>query len=565
MIMETKAYILRIDVTPSDDFDLHNVRHSPSSKHLSSSNVSLLTTHLPSPMGALVGRGGRPAMAAAAAAPDAEKKAAKKRQGARAEQRWKGAILARAVLLVLAGLSVRDMMLSAFEPTALFSKQGLQLEVAADRDTLGRSMTPLESLYEGTSNGTQLHFWLRSHVRTIYPHFSSDDEVQLGSPSLVQDKTSTVLSVMVRPNSADLKNLIFLMLCNVRAPLGETRCQDSGFQHSTVPPECDGRYWLDPQLSVMYSSLTLVGPADPRLFLDEDGNLGATAVMRGCHPRSRFGNHTPIHSVYVLSWTKDTGTHDGNGDHDTGDAGRIWRVAGRPKLLDLRSANNSYLGDDYPPITKSWISLPGPFGHPSPANAQNYRFSVGFTRRMWQNVVYRVVDAGETLYSVVPANEQITHSRAALRKYRASTNLVRFRGGLLGMGHRRYDTKVPYYYLHYWYVTCPRAPYRAVACSDEFRLNPDDPASRVNFALGLAVDEPAGGSGGDSTNASLYLAWSEADRVPYLRRYAPEDVLATLRSSTLARSAAGLSAGKNASDFADLCRIVDDRGKSGGR
>jgi hypothetical protein len=503
-------------------------------------------------------------MAAAAAAPDAEKKNVKKRQGARAEQRWKGAIRVRAVLLVLAGLSVRDMMLSAFEPPALLSKQVLQLEVAADRDTVGRRMTPLESLYEGTSNGTHLNEWLRSHVRTIYPQFSSDDEVQLGSPSLVRDKTSTVLSVMLRPNSADLKNLIFLMLCDVRAPLGEARCQDSGFQHSTVPPECDRRYWLDPQLSVMYSSLTLVGPADPRLYLDEDGNLGATAVMRGCHPRSRFGNHTPIHSVYLLSWTKETDTQDGNdNDHDDANStGRIWRLAGQPKLLDLRSADNSYLGDDYPPITKSWISLPGPLGHPSPSNAQSHRFSVGFTRGMWENVVYKVVDAGETLYSVVPTNEKVPHSRASLRKYRASTNLVRFRGGLLGMGHRRYDTKVPYYYLHYWYVVCPHAPHRAVACSDEFRLRPDDPSSHVNFALGLAADDRATG-GGDGSNAPLYLAWSEADRVPYLRRYAPGAILAALRSTTLARSA-GIHVGRNASDFADLCRILDDNDNGNG-
>jgi hypothetical protein len=516
------------------------------------------------------------AEAAAAAAREAEKTTAPnltRRHAVQAEVRMKGAVRIGATLLLLAVVSLRGMLTSPLRvvttttSTSPFRCEALELEEAQSRGKAGESdgalaaaaaaaaaaASPLESLYAGTANGTKLMDWLLGHARKMYPEFQDEQDIHLGNPSLVGDprSTKTVASVMVQSHSKTFRNMFYLMLCDVRAPLEATACQDSGFEHFHVPPECDLRYWLNPQKRAMYGHITQVGPVDPRLYFDQDGNLGATAVMRGCHPETGFGNHTPIHSVFVLSWKKKKrpdgggGNNNNNNDNnDNNDDDGLWRVAGLPKLLDLRGVNNSFLGDSYPSITKSWISIPGPLGHPSPKNAYTFRFSLGWTGEMRENVVYKVAEATQTRYGVVPVDERLPHSRAALAQYRASTNLVPFRGGLLGMGHRRAVEGGAKLYLHYWYVMCPDAPHQAVACSDEFRLSPD-PESRVNFALGLAADERGGGS--------LYLAWSENDRVQFLNRYPPDDILQTFRNSAFARSRGG--AYLNVSDgFGELCR-----------
>jgi hypothetical protein len=495
------------------------------------------------------------ATAAAAAARKTEKIPAsdlKRPHAEQAEVRMKGLIRIVAVLLLLTGLSVRGVITGPlrFDTTTPFRCEVQKLEeIPARRGDFNETFlnsdimaSPLESLYAGTENGTQLMDWLLAHARQMYPEFQDGQDIYLGTPSLVAgnptttSKGTTVMSVLVYSSSPKFRYLIFLMLCDVRSPLAATTCQDSGFEHFYVPPECDRRFWLNPQKEATYAGITLVGPADPRLFLDEDGNLGATTVMRGCHPETRFGNHTPIHSVYVLSWKKKKNRQSGDGEG-------IWRAAGLPKLLDLRGTNNSFLGDSYPSITKSWISIPGPLGHPSPKNASNFRFSLGWTGGMRENVVYKVAEATLTLYGVVPAQESVPHSRAALGQYRASTNLVPFRGALLGMGHRRAFVDKRVLYLHYWYAMCPDEPHQAVACSDAFRLNPD-PASRINFSLGLAADERVGGS--------LYLAWSEADSVPLLTRYTPDDILRTFHNSSFARSRGGAYLNVSGS-FAKVC------------
>jgi hypothetical protein len=350
-----------------------------------------------------------------------------------------------------------------------------------------RSLSPLEVLYGQTGNGTRLRDWVLRHVQRTYPHFPDDDGLRLGNPSVAHDPSTnrTVLGFRITTESMPraLRHVSYLMLCEpARDPPGATaanardptwRCQDSGMENAYIPPECDTRHWRNPTEHVLWGMMT-VGPEDARLLFDEDGSLGATMVMRGCHPYTKWGRTTPLGSMYTMRWRR---------SHDT------WRVAGYPKVLDLRTHQSHSLGDTYPEVTKSWITVPSLSGGAKAASHADpvgrLRFSVGWTRDMRRHVVYQVSEASDTLYAVTPLRKDVEYSSLDMDAYRGSTNVVPFRGALLGIGHRKVGPE-PSLYEHYWYAYCPDPPhYSAVALSDGFIL-PKDRSILASFALGLA-------------------------------------------------------------------------------
>jgi hypothetical protein len=405
--------------------------------------------------------------------------------------------------------------------------------------------SPLEVLYEQTGNGTKFRDWVLYHVLRVYPHFPDDNAPMLGTPSVAHDPNTnrTVLGFRITTKSMELalKSISYLMLCelvpepatatnetevtNSNAMDATWRCHDSGMENAYIPPECDSRYWKNPIVPVLWG-LTTIGPEDARLLFDEEGNLGATMVMRGCHPNTKWGATTALGSIYTMRWRR---THE------------TWRVAGYPKLLDLRTHASVPLGDAYPEVTKSWIAIPTRSdgskvaGHADPGGLH---FSVGWTRDKKRHVVYRVTDTSETLYAVAPLRRRVDYSSLDLDAYRGSTNVVQFKGALLGMGHRQIEPMPTY--VHYWYAYCPQAPYySAVALSDAFFL-PDDLNVRTSFAMGLAAE-------GDN----LYLLWSEYDTLPRFSLHTSDDVMRTFWNSTFAHSRGHTYEGFE--DFAAMC------------
>jgi hypothetical protein len=386
----------------------------------------------------------------------------------------------------------------------------------------------------------------------------------MGNPSLAHDpatnRTVVGFRVQVRASKKRVRMARYLMFCETAATGRERgtgpmatkgylstswRCQDSGWDTSYVPPECDPAYWGRPHVILPYGPLTR-GPEDARMFFDADGNLGATAMMRGCHPLTPYGNRTALWSVYTARWTRSPSD------------GGAWRMDRPPKVLDLRTPAMAHLGDAYPFATKSWVAIPSAKrttgtatsrAAPPPTD-EGLLLSVGWTPGMKDHVVYRVAQTLDTLSAVVPANSRASHAQADVRTYRASTNLVEFRGAWLGMGHRQVHAGGTKTYYHYWYAFCGEAPYRAIAQSDLFLL-PDDPAVGTSFALGLALE-------GLGPSQNVYLAWSENDTTPYLTRYSSDDVFRALQNSSDARERGHPSRdGQGDDNFAAPCAVVD--------
>jgi hypothetical protein len=463
---------------------------------------------------------------------------------------------------------------------------------AADAAAVSRredDSSPLERLYAATTgNGTTLADFVRYHALRTYPSLPDLPGLMMGNPSVAHDPVTnrTVLGFRLEHRALPkmLRMTRFLMLCEMAvggeadrvegggrpqdgssaaAPGGAAawRCHDSGIGPGYVPPECDARHWRHPAMRVRYAYLTL-GPEDARLFFDARGDLGAAFMMRGCHPGTKYGNGTALWSVYTMRWRHSHGA---------------WRVFRYPKVLDLRTPSMGYLGDKYPIVTKSWVPIPGPDGtYAAPDNEHHggLRFSVGWTRNMAEHVVYKVATSDDTLSAVIPANANSSsadYSRLDLASYRASTNVVPFRGALLGMGHRQKfsPTKV---YHHYWYAFCPREPYPAVALSDAFSL-PGSPGMAVSFALGLALEGPSAKWEAASNRQqrmrqrqpqqhmqqqNLYVTWSEHDRTPHLTRFSSEEVVEALRNSTFASDRGGSYVLDFDGDFTALCAGLSD-------
>jgi hypothetical protein len=449
--------------------------------------------------------------------------------------------------------------------------------------------SPLEVLYRQTHNGTTLKRWVRYHVRRTYPQFPDvgsdvDDDndsgsgsnknhrkelLVLGAPSLAHDfqtnRTVVGFRVGCKAMPLALHRQNYVMLCELVSGSSDNddndddstnnsrttragdrrtwRCQDSGIENAYVPPQCDRRYWKHPAQKVFWG-LTTTGVADPRLLFDFDTGqqqqqLRSTFVMRGCHPDTPYGNSTALYSVYTARWRRTHGT---------------WRVDGYPTLLDVRAIDGSSLGAAYPPVTKSWITIPtthddtnhrlaATTSHDDDTQQSNHRlrFSVGWSQDMKRHVVYQVheADGTGTRYAVTPLRQGANYTHLDLRNYRGSTNVVPFRGALLGIGHRRILPGTIYY--HYWYAYCPMAPYYPAVALGEGMLLPQRPNVPISFALGLAVE-------GDH---HLYFAWSENDRIPRLTRYTADDVLTAFRNSSFARSRG--HSYENLANFTSLC------------
>jgi hypothetical protein len=434
------------------------------------------------------------------------------------------------------------------------------------------ALSPLEDLYEATNHGRGLAQWARHRAQSVYPSLFATDlpenergEVVMGNPSLAHDPRTngTVLGfrIQVMAVKKRVRMARYLMLCErrrrnmaaaeqeetIRAAkgleededvAGRWKCQDSGWDAAYVPPECDPRFWGRPEIILPYGPLTR-GPEDARLFFDSAGNLGATVMVRGCHPFTTYGNRTALWSVYTVRWNRTNDDEDGT-----------WTMDRSPKVLDLRTSTLGFLGDSYPFATKSWVAIPtqskgATRAASPPASDVGMLLSVGWTPGMADHVVYKVAQTSETLSAVVPANSNVNHSHADVRTYRASTNLVHWKGAvLLGMGHRQVHTATTKTYYHYWYAFCAEPPYRAVALSDPFLL-PDDPHVGTSFALGLAWEGP-----------HVYLAWSENDTRPCLSRYDSSDVGRVLAHSSFARergTATKLVRDNSMDDLAALC------------
>ena len=123
------------------------------------------------------------------------------------------------------------------------------------------------------------------------------------------------------------------------------------------------------------------------------------------------------------------------------------------------------------------------------------------------------------MHAMVPVGSK-TYSDANLEKFRGSTNLVQFHGGLLGLGHRRVPSRV-----HYWYWICPTIPHALISSSKGLKLGPGP----VTFSLGLVSTAM---TTGQRSGGQLYVSWSASDKYPYLSKFSHDEVLKELTSPT---------------------------------
>ena len=121
-----------------------------------------------------------------------------------------------------------------------------------------------------------------------------------------------------------------------------------------------------------------------------------------------------------------------------------------------------------------------------------------------------------TLFAVAPVDPEADYFRLDTRMHRGSTNVVEFRGALLGMGHRRIVRPPPTTYYHLLVRVLSGSSLLSRRRQDLFLLPENTRRVRISYALGLAHE---------AQQHHLYLPWSEAGSVPRLRRYvhAPAD------------------------------------------
>jgi hypothetical protein len=288
----------------------------------------------------------------------------------------------------------------------------------------GNSHHLLSELLSYTNHGELLRFF-NEQLLHLNPALARRTGIKIGSPSLARDEATgrAVLGVRVETPvtiSSNGRNMFpmassnFLMLCDLKFPIGSVKCQDSGIFPWAIPPQCSGARWFNPATSTFWGFLT-VGPEDARLFFDSNGALNAVFGARGCHPNTPYNESNPIYSLYEITWDYDGGVWTPNG-------------AGVPSLLDLSTSEGMPL-DNYPTVTKSWIPLP-----PSNQTAPTH-YLLGFTSNMGSSVVYEVFDSDDSMSHVRPAEYSKDMKEADTDSFRGSTNLVPFRGFLLGVGH----------------------------------------------------------------------------------------------------------------------------------
>ena len=297
----------------------------------------------------------------------------------------------------------------------------------------------LSELYRSTNNDGVLIPFVRRQLSRTNPALSKLPHVKFGTPSLARDETTGRVVIAFRietPTIVDAKgesmsglmNANFLLLCELIWPIESVECQDSGLFPWTIPPQCSSANWFNPSTKTQWGFLT-TGPEDARLFFDSEGALHATFGGRGCHKNTPYNDTNPVYSLYEVKW-------------DESDDG-VWTPNGMPHLLDLRTKDGRYLGNDYPPVMKSWVSIPSV--HDAREKKTNHLL-LGFTSSMTSSVVYEVYDTPDSVYLVKPTENSMDLKHADIGSFRGSTNLVLFRGFLLGIGHPEKRSK----YFLYW-------------------------------------------------------------------------------------------------------------------
>jgi hypothetical protein len=337
---------------------------------------------------------------------------------------------------------------------------------------------------------SKLDRWIGEQIAVVYPQYEfGKNGTYASTPSLVRnDHTGdTVLGVRIRLEL--FRGL--LMLCDLQMPLNDTTCQDSGLSDDYIPPECDTKYWLNPQKRVFFG-IKAQGVEDARLFFLDDDTLAATFVTRGCHSGTIWNSTSPNFSTaYAEFQRSELGT---------------WKLKGHQKLLSLRESDGTP-PEDYPGVTKSWVPIP----HQDPVTGKSTMFfSYGWSKGFARNLILNATELPTpTLALAKPIDAApFTVSKGELDlKNRGSTNLVSFDETplLYGIGH--FTTPNPYLYHHFWYAICSTHPFEMAAYSAPFQL-PKTENSNISFALGLAVE-----------NRYAYVSYSESDSILLLTRY----------------------------------------------
>lgn len=440
------------------------------------------------------------------------------------------------------------------------------------------------------SHRLSLFDFCRRHAYRLYVDLDSDNHYFSNVAMVQHPVDSNVLVFGFRItrhwNNPDLS---YLMLCTgvpttttitrtstkATNTLANFVCQDAGIGTGDVPKQCHAQYFLNPQVRNAYTNRTsagALGPEDARFFfLPQDDKLYATFGMLGCHVDTKYDADSPTYSTYLASWKLQALDND-NGDPDSSSTTKFsWRLHGRPKVLDLRSAarkngesSSSSLGDAYPAVTKSTIYLPEAQvqqqqpslsktkGQPTP----DMRFVVGYTKDNLQAIVYQI--RSKTLLQATTTDEQKRRSRYTIypvtagvdvfdadSRFWSSTNFVTISPDqssssssssssrpLLTIGHQ---TQVDYEssfvnktYHHFWNLVCPFEPYNVLATSPLFHLPQFQHGA--SYTTGLLIE-------GDY----LYITWVEQERVQFLSRYAVLDVWEALLPSLRDRRATSRS------------------------
>ena len=420
-------------------------------------------------------------------------------------------------------------------PTRSFKREENLLDEQEDNPRIEEKffLANFFSEASSSSNDLQLNDNLLALAKRVYPGMVFDrDEggaAFLSTPSLVRhpETKKVVLGVRIIVEGArPMHSQNFLMLCTLAYPILESKCQDSGIHPRNVPLSCTDQHFLFP---LRPSPSISIGPEDARLFINRQGNLGATFTMRGCHPGTEYNESSPSYGMATASWTR----FEGIGESPT------WRLQGNPKILDVRQPDGSIDANNYQAITKNWISLPP---QPGPEEVKgNFTLCTGWTTNMAQNVVYKVsdIDHERDLYHVTPEQETTIFS-VDHKHYRGSTNFVNYQGFLLSIWHY-VDQVYGGYYLHFWHLMCPNPPYRTVATSGTFTLHRKmNRNERTSFALGLVVE-----------NSFAYISWSANDREIYLSRYSLNDIWTRLANEA-SYVGNGFDSSKNVSE---ICRL----------
>jgi len=133
----------------------------------------------------------------------------------------------------------------------------------------GNSHHLLSQLLSYTNHGKLLKFF-NEQLLHLNPALARRTGFKIGSPSLARDEATgrAVLGVRVEtPVTISSNGRImfpmassnFLMLCDLKFPIGSMKCQDSGIFPWAIPPQCSGARWFNPAASTFWLSYCWAG------------------------------------------------------------------------------------------------------------------------------------------------------------------------------------------------------------------------------------------------------------------------------------------------------------------